>query len=86
MQFKYIQFSQLDIILGKIHEYAWWYTFMYNGVQFYTPIYNYMNNTITKNLNDNTKSYNDSLLFLIKILYKQIKLDFNLMNHLAESL
>ena len=59
---------------------------MYNGVQFYTPIYNYMNNTITKNLNDNTKSYNDSLLFLIKILYKQIKLDFNLMNHLAESL
>ena len=29
---------------------------MYNGVQFYTSIYNYMNNTITKNLYDNTES------------------------------
>ena len=28
---------------------------MYNGVKFYTSIYNYMNNTITKNLYDNTK-------------------------------
>ena len=30
---------------------------MYSGVQFYTSIYNYMNNTITKNLYNNAKSY-----------------------------
>ena len=30
---------------------------MYNGVQLYTSTYNFMNNTITQNLYDNTKSY-----------------------------